>query len=95
MSSSDVNLVIADINYDADWWDQISAAMQTALTAMDGALLPYATFDGVSHGLGATRTYEGVLTQMTTLLQGGVTETASIATRLRSTAEAILEADTP
>jgi hypothetical protein len=92
--SDDVNLVASDLREDADWWDRISVAMNGALTIMrDDCALPYATFDGISHLLGADRRYAATLDQLTTLLDGGVTETASIATRLRATATTMAGAD--
>jgi len=94
MSGNDVNLVISDLRADADWWDQISEALSAGLQIMqDSCDLPYATFDGISHGLGATDNYQGTYDQMTTLLGAGVTETASIATRLRATANNMVATD--
>jgi hypothetical protein len=94
LSGNDVNIVISDLRTDADWWDQISQAMNDALKIMnDRCVLPYATFDGISAGLGADDSYEDTHEQMTTLLSGGVTETASIATNLRATADNMVATD--
>lgn len=94
MSENDVNLVISDLRTDAEHWDLISAALNDGLKIMqDSCTLPYATFDGITHALGATGNYEATYDQMTTLLSGGVTETASIATRLRATADNMVATD--
>lgn len=94
MGANDVDVVVADLRYDAAWWDNISETMNNALKIMqEFCYLPYATFDGVSHVLGATKNYESTHEQMTTLLSGGVSETASIAERLRVTANNIEAAD--
>lgn len=94
MGNSDVNVVVSDLRFDADWWDQISTALNDGLKIMqDYCDLPYATFDGISHALGATSNYQSTHQRMTELLTGGVAETASIAERLRVTADNILDAD--
>jgi hypothetical protein len=94
VTSNDVNLITSDLRTDADWWDDISETMSKALKTMqDYCGLPYATFDGISHGLGATRNYEATYQQMVALVSGGVVETASIATRLRATANNMIATD--
>ena len=94
MSENDINLVVSDLRTDADWWDKISQALNDGLTIIsESCTLPYATFDGISHALGADRSYESTYDQMKSLLQGGVTETGSIATRLRATADNMVATD--
>jgi len=94
MSENDVNLVISDLRADATSWDAISASLNEGLKIMtDNCTLPFMTFDGLSFALGAEKSYEATLTQMKTLLGGGVTETASIATKLRATADNMAATD--
>lgn len=94
MTDLDTDAVVGDLRLDATRWDQISAEFARAVTVMnDGVQLPFMTFDGITHGLGATDSYNQVLERLQTILEGGVAETARIAESLRGTANNIETAD--
>lgn len=94
MTDLDTDAVVGDLRLDATRWDNVSAEFSRAVTMMsEGAVLPFMSFDGITHLLGATTTYNDVLERLQTLLEGGVAETARIAEALRGTATNIETAD--
>ncbi|OIJ34402.1 MULTISPECIES: hypothetical protein [unclassified Microbacterium] len=94
MTDLDTDAVVGDLRLDATRWDSVSGEFSKAVTLMsEGATLPFGAFDGITHGLGATRAYADVLERLRTLLDGGVAETARIAEALRGTATNIESAD--
>jgi len=94
MSDKNVKVVVADLRRDADDWDRVSTELSAALTTLQtGCSLPYATFDGISHMLGADAAYEAAYDQVAVLLDSGAKETAMIASRLRTTADTMTSTD--
>ncbi|GAA3593367.1 hypothetical protein GCM10022198_16530 [Klugiella xanthotipulae] len=90
---NDHALVIGDLRKDATSWEDISAALNKALIIINGLDLPYATFDGITHLLGATDAYAAAHSQMADFLKGGVTQTTDIAAKLRATADNMVATD--
>lgn len=94
MSNQDIDLVVTDLRLDGTRWDTSSTAFADAMKIVTGGgTLPYATFDGITHALGATSSYNETHELLRTLLAGGVAETARIAEALRQTATNMEAAD--
>lgn len=91
---TDIQLVVSDLRMDASQWEDISAELGKAQASMsNNCELTYATFDGISHALGATAAYTAAFNQLYSYLKSGVEETSRIADRLRTTASTMENAD--